>query len=330
MAEPWSSESRGPTAHPADADLDTIALLQEEIAHLEGEIRMRDDAAASASEDLQATRRRPDIPDTDAKERLDALNAALADREETIALLLDHLRLGEEAEAASRAEWEQLNSWVQEVERRVEGHAGSATDAGLRDALDAERRSTEALRQAADKERRTAEAQRHALVDEVERLRSKFAEIASESGAGVDAVRALERENDELRDAYDGLVRDAVPSHEVDAIVAELQAVRLERDNAGHDLKRAIDAQHRERNEHEAALNALQSQLARESLRRQEDHVKAATLPAAETSALDPDVRIRALREHLNEIHQDEAQQRMRRSLSSRLSRLWHHTGPVH
>ena len=41
-----------------------------------------------------------------------------------------------------------------------------------------------------------------------------------------------------------------------------------------------------------------------------------------------PEDRIRALRAHLNEIHQNEAQERSQRRLSARLSRLWHRSGP--
>ena len=50
-----------------------------------------------------------------------------------------------------------------------------------------------------------------------------------------------------------------------------------------------------------------------ESLRRQEEHVKtavaAAPLPASKDPLLEADERIRAFREHLKEIHQDEAEQ---------------------
>src|SRR5690242_12561147 len=128
MAQPWSPGPAGTTDGSFDADHDTIALLQEEIARLEDELRMRDDAAAA--ERLAARPAPgPGVPDqvaAEAMRRSDSQAAELADREETIALLLEHLRLAEEAEAASRAEWEQLNVWVQEVERRVaeRGDAG--------------------------------------------------------------------------------------------------------------------------------------------------------------------------------------------------------------
>ena len=324
MAGPWSTD-------PADAGADaaeneTIALLQEEIAHLENEIRMRDESAAA-----EHHAPRPDARQATRDEawtlRMARLTDELAGRDETIALLHEQMRLSEDAEAASRAEWEQLHVWVQEVERRVAERGEPESD--LRDELAAERRTIDALRQAGEKEQRSWEAQRQALVDEIERLRSRFTQVAGVSDATVAAVEVLEYENQRLRRAYDELARNAVPSHEVDAIVTELQAVRKERDTHALELQRALDDRKRERNESEAALNALRSQLARETLRRQEEQVKSATsLPVSGDPLLDPDQRIRAFREHLKEIHQDEAEQRMKRGLAARLSRLWHHTGP--
>jgi hypothetical protein len=190
---------------------------------------------------------------------------------------------------------------------------------------------SEAFRQAIEKEQRSWEVQRQTLVAEVERLRAKFTQVAGESDATVAAVQALEHENHQLRDAYHEFARNAVPSYEVDAIVNELQAVRNERDAIAQELERVNDERKRESNEHEAALNALRSQSARESLRRQEEHVKAAasfTPSPSGNPLLEADERIRAFREHLKEIHQDEAEQRMKRGLAARLSRLWHHTGP--
>ena len=62
------------------------------------------------------------------RQELARLDAELAARDETINLLLDQIQLVEEAESASRAEWEQLAAWVTEVEERVERQAGAASD----------------------------------------------------------------------------------------------------------------------------------------------------------------------------------------------------------
>ena len=324
MSERWLSDSERPIAGPSSADRETIALLEEEIARLEDEIRIRDLAATAEGEELN-TYQGPPAHDEAAEERIAQLGKELATREETIALLLEQTRLADEAEAASRAEWEQLHNWVQEVERRVADQTEPGTE--LREQLAAERRSSELLRQTVEKEQRSWEVQRQALVAEVERLRARFTEVAGESDTTVAALQALEHENQELRQAYEALARSSVAEQEMEAIGAELQALRQQHDALAQELKRHEDDRQRERIEHEANLNALRSQLARDSLRRQEEQVKStAAVPSSKESLLEADMRIRAFREHLKEIHHDETEQRMRRSLAARLSRLWNHT----
>jgi len=324
MSERWLSDSESKTASPTTADQDTIALLEEEIARLEDEIRIRDLAATAEGQGLNTYQGQP-AHDEEAEERIAQLGKELASREETIALLLEQTRLADEAEAASRAEWEQLHNWVQEVERRVADQNDPGTE--IREQLAAESRTSELLRQAAEREQRSWEVQRQALVAEVERLRARFTEVAGESDTSVAALQALEHENRELRAAYDTMARNSVPEHEMDAVVAELQTARRQHAALAQELRTHQDDRQRERNEQEAALNALRSQLARDSLRRQEEHVKSTgAVPSSRESLLEADMRIRAFREHLKEIHHDETEQRMRRSLAARLSRLWNHT----
>lgn len=323
MSQRWLSDSPSDTAGPTTADMETIALLGEEIARLEEEIRIRDLAAAAQSQDPQSFPE-PPAHNAETEKRIAQLETEIAGREETIALLLEQTRLADEAEAAGRAEWEQLHNWVQEVERRVAEQTDPGTD--LREELGTERRNNELFRQAAEMEQRSWEVQRQALVAEVERLRARFSEVAGESDTTVAAFGALEHENRQLREAYDELVRSSVALHEMDAITTELQTVRQQHDGLAQELKRHQDDRQRERNEHEANLNALRSQLARDSLRRQDEQLRAAAVPASKESLLEADMRIRAFREHLKEIHHDETEQRMRRSLAARLSRLWNHT----
>ena len=52
---------------------------------------------------------------------VERFQAELVSRDETIRLLMDELIRVEEAQAATRAEWEQLDAWVAELEHRVEG-----------------------------------------------------------------------------------------------------------------------------------------------------------------------------------------------------------------
>ncbi len=328
---------------------DMIHILQEEITRLEDELRLRDLAAEGAEAEQASVRSRRTREDElrirAEHERVDAaLGAELANRDETIALLLEQIRLADEAEAAARAEWEQLHQWVAEVEKRIADQqksgagAGATAAAEIHEAILNERRSAESLRQMFESQRRSWELERQSLGSEVERLRARLVELADGPDASAGVIATLERENQELRAAYRELADRGIPAHDLESIVAELQAARQERDLLSIELRQQRDDHERARMEHQAAENALRSQLARESLRRQEEQVRTTAVlsgaPSTVTAVLnagdtlDPDQRIRAFREHLKEIHHEEAEQRLKRGLAARLSRLWSHTGP--
>ncbi len=107
--------------------LETIALLQEEVARLEQELHMRDERRTETTLNNEASIQ--DEPEaggvvenlTGTPEEVERLNAELASRDETISLLLDEVSRFEETLAATRAEWEQLAGWVTALEHRVEG-----------------------------------------------------------------------------------------------------------------------------------------------------------------------------------------------------------------
>jgi chromosome segregation ATPase len=328
--EPWTTGAE-PEITPTDLDaLDTITLLQEEITRLEAELRLRDESVfGSGSEPA------PDLEgfatSEEAIRQIEHLNAELIGREETIGLLLEHTRLLEEAEATSRAEWEQLRQWVEEVERRVEQRGG--TDQELQAELESERQRAETQRQTAEADRRRWEAQRLAMEKEVEQLRATLSQVTarthSDSDAHSAAFAALELENQQLREARREWAQTSAAAAEVEPLRKLLLETTKERDELKREIQRLQDDRERERNEHEAALGALRSQLALESIKRHEEQVESAPVPASKPNArLEADERIRAFRQHLKEIHEDEEQQRMKRGLAARLSRLWRHTGP--
>jgi hypothetical protein len=328
MAGSRSNDAESRTAGPTGAEQETIALLEEEIARLEAELRMHDLAVLADVKDPRADADQPRAENEERSEgQIRQLKEELASREETIALLLEQVRLADEAEAASHAEWDQLHTWVQELEHRVADRGNDEPDPELRAELEAERRNSELLRQSADKAERSWEVQRQSLVAEVERLRARFTEVASGSDTTIAAVRALENENQALREAYALLARSTVPAHDLDGLLYDLQVLQQKHDALAKELEKERDQRQRERNEYEASLNALRSQMARDSLRRQEEQLRSSgVVPAASESPLEADMRIRAFREHLKEIHHDESDQRMRRGLAARLSRLWNHT----
>lgn len=304
---------------------ETIALLQEEVVRLENELRLRDEAGS----DEHRPPGSESAPDEAAGRQVASLLDELANRDETINLLLEQARLFEEAESADRANWEQLNRWVQELEQRVESGGGSS---GLiQEALEAERRKAGSEQEAFQAERRAWDAQRLAMESEAEKLRGMLAQAARQPGAAGDSVlKGLEQENKRLRAAMSELARVSAAAAEADSLRERLMTTEGELAQASRTLQEMLDDQERERKEHEASLNELRSQLARESLQRQETQVLNAVVPAGKEAgaALSPDDRIRAFRQHLKEIHEKEAEERAQRTIAARLSRLWRKTGP--
>lgn len=307
------------TEHTTAVDFqDTVALLQEEIARLEEELRLREEAAAGVP---SPSGERGVDEEAEGRRREAAARAAseLAERDETIGLLLEQVQRLEAAEAAGRAEWEQLHEWLREVERRVEGHDGRGED--LARALDDERRRHDATRREADVQRRSWETSRRAAEDEAEQLRGRLAELATRDAAGpgaAAALAALEDENRRLRQARDELARQAAAAAE--ALRAELDAARDRVAELERRVRHAEDEAEARRREHEAELAAARVDQARAALDR----------PARPADGeLSPDERIRALRLHLREIHERERQRREQGTLSARLGRLWRRTGPA-
>ena len=94
------------------------------------------------------------------------------------------------------------------------------------------------------------------------------------------------------------------------------------------------DERNRERREYEIAVASLRAHASRASLVAGEQ--TATATPAAKATespkstdnsiALEADMRIRAFRQHLKEIHCHETEARNRNKLSARLSRLWNRT----
>lgn len=309
---------------------DTITLLQEEIARLEEELRLRDEASADSAAGVLTPEPAPEplapavSPDAG---RIAELSTEMARRDETIALLLEELRLVEQAEAAGRAEWEQLNQWVEQVEQRVDSRVEQ--DSQLENQLAAERQQSETLRQGFETERRAWNNQRHRLEEEVQQLRSKLSSVAKQSAPDADSALAiLEAENRRLRKTCDQLSRTAASAAELEPLRQQLAKIRAERDAAHAQVRTLEDDVARQCNEHEAALAALRRELAREPLQRREGQAEPASPAQRDLSLVTAEERMLAFRQHLQEVHQRELEERSQNRLSARLSRLWHRTGP--
>jgi hypothetical protein len=320
------------TMHPAEDDpggvhQETIALLQEEIARLESELLAREDACQSLADASQ--------PDNDGigpgflplEQEISRLRTELAARDDTINLLFEQLQLVEEAEAAGKAEWEQLARWVAEVEERVEqqGQSGSESDGQLSRL----RREADDAKAQLEREQREWHQQKSGLEEELQQLQfrlSMTASVVDPSARGNDAsAAALEAENNRLRQRLQEIERRR--ANEVESLEQSLDQLRGELEAIRHERDRTLDERERERREFEVALASLRAQATRASLAAREaageDGETATNQPA-----LEADMRIRAFRQHLKEIHCHEAEVRQQNRLSARLTRLWGRTTP--
>jgi hypothetical protein len=333
-----SGDDRG--GGPVAEYVETIELLQEEVARLEQELRGRDRGPSATPTDGAG----PDRDRADAVEAAEAAAAAraevarlesdLAAREETIGLLMDHLGRVEEAQAAGQAEWEQLSGWLAELERRVEGQDGDAL-LRLEERLAAEQRRADEARKRAEQDRRDAEAQRRVYEAEIARLRAalgrdRSAGVEDEAtrvpaGRGPDSeeLESLRADKPRLRAGCE----EQAGRPDAEALAARLAESMAQRDALRSQLDRLLDERRREQLEHAATVAELQTRLSRASLVRPEPPEAAEGAPTI-SPARDEQLRFQALREHLIEIHQREQQERRQRQLIPRLSRLWSRTGP--
>lgn len=280
---------------------DTIALLQDEIARLEAELRLHTEARETSAWQGPSSEDRRFQADLEA--RLQGLSTDLAGREETIAFLLDHIAGLEANEAAARAEWEQLQSWADKIEDRVEAQ-GSDAEAVRRD-LEAQRRAAEDLRRTLETERRAAISQKQIADGELARLREEIADLVTraeasaaahqarlqqqqvrdaeeseaeeddeEEGVETEAVlRVLEEENRRLRQTCYELTRASAAATEAEELRRKYDQVRARLDQAEQELRQARDEHARLVHEHQAEVASLMARKAREAL--------AATTPAA-------------------------------------------------
>lgn len=282
-----------------DAYLDTVALLQEEIERLEAELHAATEASANPGPE-------PSDPQIDAESnrRLEELTHLLEERDETITLLWEHLSAVEEAQSARSAEWEQLHHWVEELEHRLGESDHLTTESGSNGQVgDSLRDEFEAHRQAWDRERQQLEA-------ELARVRLRLETEAKT--AGDSALGDLQQENHQLRDDCRRLSgfedETARLNDRVTLLQAQLESTREELQTCRNELQS-------ERLRHQAELVELRSGRA---------------APRVLASDLTPSERVRALREHLSEVHAQEEEERKERQLSNRIARLLGRSGSHH
>jgi hypothetical protein len=323
--------------------LETITILQDEVARLEHVLQMQDERQRETSSNDEASFQEDagvgGSPENfvGEPEDVERFKSELASRDETIGLLLDELSRLEEAQAATRAEWEHLSGWVAELEHRVEGQDRDALDQ-LENRLAGQQQNVDALQVKSEQDRRAWEAKRQIDQQEIARLQRTLDQLASSSetaggrvahGSGSDGqvVEALQAENRRLQAACQKLVERTAAADRCEALDAKL-ALALD---GQHQLRRQLeqiqDERKRERLEYEAKMAELQARLS-DALLIQPVAPPPANAPAGVPPERDAELRVRALRQHLLEVDQREKEERRQKQLVNRLSRLWSRTGP--
>lgn len=243
--------------------------------------------AELAARDAAAATQGPGA-DHESARRVHELTIELAIRDETIAQLWDHLREREEAEAAAEADWDDVQRLIEELEGRL-GASGSSSPDGDR------ARWVE--------ERRAWDDQRAYLESEIAELRARLRHSVQAARAGdsntTSRITELEAENQRLHEACRRLPQLEATAKEVEDLRRRVPAA----ETAGMDLSQSWSR----RNGNAATSGSRSSK-------------SASRLSAAD---LTPDERIRALRQHLREVHEREQEERKNGQLKARLVRLW-------
>ena len=321
-----------------------VALLQEEVARLEQELQMHEARTWATksievpSPDDEGASSTPSDSATAALGEVERLNSELVNRDETVAFLLDQLTLLEEAKAAARVEWEHLTEWVAELEQRVEGQDPDAFRE-LRSRMEVREREAEALRTKLEEDRRGWEVQRRVYEDEIARIHGGVAQARASALAGrdmvgdidgglcadPDAIKAVEQENLRLRVAHEMVERTAAENSTV--LREKLSEIQDEFDVLRNRLLQVDDERRRERLDYDTTITDLRTKLSQTSLAERQAP-QPVVKPERSTEAMDSELRIRALKQHLREIHEREETERRERSLKHRLSRIWSRTTP--
>jgi chromosome segregation ATPase len=284
-------------------DLELIALLRAEVSHLQSELTDRDVRLAEMSAQdawtcAHAVEREADdeLPEEQVAallDRLESLLSELAESDRRVKTLEEMLQNFEQVAAAEGEEQRQVEAWIKDIEGRFaqrenEWRAEVEFLNGRLEDVTAERDRAEQMLARAHTPDRAAQMQQEVLHG----LRRQVAQLGEQLAHSEKSRQDLERRYA----AFD--VEEA--EHRSQERVAEL--LREER------LQLA---------EERTELAVLRAELARAKVEIAEQEPVRAELPDEATT------QIRALRQHLREIHEQEEHERDERRLSRRIARLW-------
>ena len=272
-------------------DQETVQLLRAELEDLQAAVAQRDEQIAMllVDQEVEPPQHEADELEHQTETMLRRLQDLLDEAEcydERVALLEELLQTAEAANQAEHEERSQLEAWVGDIERRI----------GQRE--EEWKAETDALRQQVDQARGERDRVQHQLRD--------AATQGSAPAAYQETLERLQQQNDELQQALDA------NSKEIVTLQQRLERSEQHEEDPLRDERAEIA---RERAEISRLRHELQRQLSNSE-----------SLPSAKAQ---PDRefadRLKTLREHLKEIHQEEKLEREQSgsTLTSRISQLW-------
>ena len=257
-----------PGCDQADADyLETIALLQDEIARLEEELLAHEEIGPTRRAPIAHARTRATLTSCPTGRNSTGLVPSWRPGMRRSTSCLTSFASSRKPSRPAGSNGSSSPQWVAEVEQRIERQDGAATEK-LALELDAHRSQVEECRLQLNLERKAWNDQRRGLENEIQRLQSLLARAAQEDAASSDraALAILESENQRLRQLcqdHDETIKSEARSQREAMEMArrESEEVRRERDLVK-------DEKDRERREYEIAVASLRSQVSRAALPR--------------------------------------------------------------
>jgi len=293
----WESAHADGAADPFDSEM--TDLLKSEIEQLQSEIAQRDARITELTEFADAqpsTVEDEDGPvDTAALvDRLEKLLDELQRSDERAATLEDLLRAADEATRAEQEERRQLAAWVGDIEARMaereaEWRAGQNALQSKIENLTAEReRFSHRLSEMGSR----SGGETAAAAELIEDLRSQVADLQEQLDASEQSRKALQEKIDsaEFRSSVEAMEKQVE------------ERIREERLHLSQEHSKIA----RER----AEVARLRAELEQNTT-------------VSDNSLDDATCRVQAFREHLKDIHKEQAEEREARKLTSRLARLW-------
>jgi hypothetical protein len=278
-----------------------VEMLRAEVAQLQSELVQRDVELAelAAAENFSENTPAAD-PDTEALvERLEQLLDELQGTDRRIQSLQDLLRASDDAQQAELEERRQIANWLQEIEQRVSQRESEWKAENQKLTNEIEQLKTQ--RESA--EQKLGKALQASGVETARQAEKHLAEIREENHKLAQQLQQQIQENEKLGKAAD-LVEVHGNGQSTEKIYQELRRQELEL----------------------AQERATMSRQRAEVVRLKDEVERSAQKVTGGSDS--SDLRVKALRDHLREIHEQEQEEKQNQpespnGIASRIARLW-------